>query len=297
MKNYNIMFNKYSSEEQHGFVFSFSHFFKPFLPTLTGLEEFPGAVIHSHSYRQPASFKGLNVLVVGAGLSGQDIMLDLANHANTVYLCNWGSKISCKLPENIEQLPAISSVRGDGMVCFVNQEERKVDSIILCTGYEYEFPFLAKEAGIQVENNRIISLYKHTFNALHPSMAIIGMTFPVLTWPLIDLQVQWVNSVWSGDKELPSIADMCRDSEEDYQQRLDRGIPPHFAHSLEGDLQWEFKKELAQMAGISPQPPVLQSLFEETFDKIRLQDLVNYKNREYEIVAQDKWIEKEYYRF
>ena len=244
-------------------------------------------MIHSHSYRDPASFKDLKVLVVGAGPSGQDITLDLANHANTVYLGNRGSKISCKLPANIEQLPTISSIRGDGMVCFFNQEERQVDSIILCTGYEFEFPFLAKEAGIRVENNRIISLYKHSFNALHPSMAFIGVYLMILPWPLFEMQVKWILSVWTGNKRLPSTTEMCRDSDEDYRKRLERGMAPYYAHKL-GQMQWEFQKELAELAGVEPYPPVLQMMYEERA-KTRIEDLPGYKNYNYAIVSESEW--------
>jgi cation diffusion facilitator CzcD-associated flavoprotein CzcO len=51
----------------------------PFRPSWPGLEAFSGRVIHSGDYRNPDSFAGARVLVVGFGNSGGEIALDLAN--------------------------------------------------------------------------------------------------------------------------------------------------------------------------------------------------------------------------
>ena len=264
------------------------HFFKPVIPEVSGLEGFPGKVIHSRLYRDPASYVDQRVLVVGAGQSGKDIFLDLSHHATYVYLCNTGPLITCTLPSNVEQLPAINAVQPDGVVKFVNGAERQVDTIILCTGYDYAFPFLNEESGIQVENRRIMRLYKHTFNVVHPSMAFVGVNFHVNPWPLSELQVLWILSVWSGEKQLPSTSQMMHDSDLDYQSRLQAGLPLHFAHEL-GSKQWAFCDELAQLGGSKPLPRVIHMLYEKV-RKERGNDLTNYRNAEYRIVSDDKWI-------
>ena len=54
------------------------------IPMIPGLENFPGDVIHSSSYKSGKSYSGKNVLVVGSGNSGMEIAYDLATHgANT----------------------------------------------------------------------------------------------------------------------------------------------------------------------------------------------------------------------
>jgi cation diffusion facilitator CzcD-associated flavoprotein CzcO len=50
----------------------------PFLPEWPGTESFGGEVLHSSAYRNPASFAGKRVVVVGAGSSGMEIAHDLA---------------------------------------------------------------------------------------------------------------------------------------------------------------------------------------------------------------------------
>ncbi|OMO77850.1 Pyridine nucleotide-disulfide oxidoreductase, class-II [Corchorus capsularis] len=52
----------------------------PYTPEIEGLKTFPGEVLHSTQYRNGKAFKDQNVLVVGAGNSGMEIALDLANH-------------------------------------------------------------------------------------------------------------------------------------------------------------------------------------------------------------------------
>nr|WP_258194176.1 FAD-dependent oxidoreductase [Paraburkholderia sp. BL18I3N2] len=50
----------------------------PYLPEWAQQGRFRGVVMHSSEYRDPAAFRGLDVLVVGAGNSGAEIAADLA---------------------------------------------------------------------------------------------------------------------------------------------------------------------------------------------------------------------------
>ncbi|CAA0828156.1 Probable indole-3-pyruvate monooxygenase YUCCA10 [Striga hermonthica] len=52
----------------------------PWAPPVEGLDGFGGEVVHSTEYKNGARFSGERVLVVGAGNSGMEIGLDLANH-------------------------------------------------------------------------------------------------------------------------------------------------------------------------------------------------------------------------
>jgi cation diffusion facilitator CzcD-associated flavoprotein CzcO len=52
---------------------------EPFVPPWTGRERYPGALLHSDTYRAPEGFRGRDVLVVGAGSSGMEIAYDLAD--------------------------------------------------------------------------------------------------------------------------------------------------------------------------------------------------------------------------
>lgn len=52
----------------------------PLLPDWTGRDGFTGRLLHASTYRNGAAFSGQDVLVVGAGNSGAEIAVDLAEH-------------------------------------------------------------------------------------------------------------------------------------------------------------------------------------------------------------------------
>jgi cation diffusion facilitator CzcD-associated flavoprotein CzcO len=51
----------------------------PFIPAWPGSGRFSGEMIHASAYRNPAAFRGRDVLVVGAGCSGMEIAAQLAD--------------------------------------------------------------------------------------------------------------------------------------------------------------------------------------------------------------------------
>jgi len=51
----------------------------PWIPDWPGRDGFPGELVHSSRYRNPAPFRGRDVLVVGAGNSGAEIAHDVAD--------------------------------------------------------------------------------------------------------------------------------------------------------------------------------------------------------------------------
>lgn len=263
----------------------------PYIPPIPGLEVFPGRCLHSHSYREPVQHAGHRVLVVGAGPSGRDIALDLASCARRVYLSCHGNGTTSPLPNNVQLTTHAEKIGSDGKVVFAEGEERFVDSIVLCTGYQYEFPFLEPASGVRVVDRRVAGLYKHTFSALHPSLALIGINVRVLPFPYFELQVKWVLAVWSGARCLPPTAAMLQDEAEALQELVARGVPLHRAHFL-GPAQWAFFHELATLSGAQPLNPVLEQLYTHSAN-VMARDLQGFKEREYALVSVEDWEEVE----
>jgi cation diffusion facilitator CzcD-associated flavoprotein CzcO len=58
----------------------------PYRPSWPGQETYPGPIVHSSDYRNPAPYAGKRVLVVGFGNSGGEIALDLADAGVNVAL-------------------------------------------------------------------------------------------------------------------------------------------------------------------------------------------------------------------
>jgi putative flavoprotein involved in K+ transport len=57
-------------------------FHRPYVPSLPGQDDFAGRVLHTASYRNPTSFEGQRVIVVGAGNSAIQIGVELAKVAH-----------------------------------------------------------------------------------------------------------------------------------------------------------------------------------------------------------------------
>lgn len=57
---------------------------RPFIPYVPGIETFTGAQLHTHDYGQPSDFAGKRVLVVGAGISAVQLLIEIARNAEDV---------------------------------------------------------------------------------------------------------------------------------------------------------------------------------------------------------------------
>ena len=63
----------------------------PKVPTLPGLTDFKGEIIHAHGFTDGAAWKGRHALVLGTGNSGHDIAQDLHSHGVATTIIQRGS--------------------------------------------------------------------------------------------------------------------------------------------------------------------------------------------------------------
>ena len=262
------------------------HYFVPLVPEISGLESFPGLVMHSHDYRHPEVFQGKRVVIFGAGSSGQDIGLEVAKYAEKVYLSHKGTLL-CKLPDNLKQHKPITSVSNDGTVCFDDGEQEKVDAILFCTGYNFSFPFLHCDCNIQVRNNRVTHLYKHIFNIKYPTLSFIGLALRICPFPQFSLQAQYIAAVLNGQKKLPSEEEMIADEENDFQGKLSAGLREKHAHLL-GERQWDYDNTIAHLAGVNKLNPVYEDLYKHVHHR-RKNFLMDYKSDEFKLTSDGMW--------
>ncbi|XP_019865671.1 uncharacterized protein LOC109594850 [Aethina tumida] len=247
------------------------HYFKPFLPEMSGLEKFSGTVIHSHSYRSAEPYKNKRVVIVGAGPSGVDIAKLVSKVAAKVYISFQGQTFG-GLDKLVEAKPRISQVN-EKSVLFGNSEEVEVDSIIFCTGYCKEFPFLNKNCEIEIDDGWVMPLFKQIININHPTMAIIGLPNKVCPFPMGEYQSKFFLAYLKGNFKL-SKEEMLADMNADMELKRRAGIKKKNYHVL-GDLQGYYWDTLAVTAKIKRARPVLQKLY--TFHKLVMSPDVSYK--------------------
>lgn len=192
------------------------HYSEPRIPELPGLSEFPGRLLHSHNYREPAPFAGQRVALLGASASAMDLSAEIARVADTVYCC--GAAFDA-LPEqarvlgNLHRLPAIAELGPDSSMRLTNGAEiPAVDTLIFCTGYHYRYPFLAPDL-INVEDNWVSPLYRDLLHREHTTLAFIGIPFKVVPFPLFEVQAQWFARLLDSKFAMPSVDVMQADTD------------------------------------------------------------------------------------
>ncbi|XP_053687772.1 senecionine N-oxygenase-like [Sabethes cyaneus] len=270
-------------DETETMIFDFvlvcnGHYFNPATPEVEGRKRFKGIQLHSHEYRKPELFKNRNVLIIGSGPSGKDLVFAAAAHANTVYFSHHvPDKLKDMLfPSNVIQAPDVTRLH-ESQVEFKDGSCHPVDLILYCTGYRYNFPFLHESCGIEVDSNWVKPLYKQVLNINHPTMAFIGIPYYVCTTLMFDLQSRFVMEYYSGRRELPSRLEMQADHDAEMAGRWARGLHKRQAHMLGGVSQAEYYDDLAATAGIEPIPPVMTKMHIAS-NRRKNEDLSNYRN-------------------
>ncbi|XP_071563657.1 uncharacterized protein [Temnothorax nylanderi] len=253
------------------------HYFDPYVPTITGIESFPGQILHSHAYRKPDEFSGKTVLVLGAGSSGIDIGIDLSNQATRVYLSHNHDRLTSSLPSNMIQVAGIESIHETTFRLKDGTTVDAIDVFLLCTGYTYNFPFLDKNCGIQVDSNHVTPLYKHFINIEHPSMCIVGIPTVVVPFPMFHMQVQFFLALLQNRVNLPSKLIMLENSALKTQKK-------RHAHKLM-DHQWDYNDSLA-IAGGFDRLPLFYKLGYSAWSVQRSMNLLRYKDSKF-IISED----------
>ncbi|XP_060079338.1 LOW QUALITY PROTEIN: uncharacterized protein LOC132558757 [Ylistrum balloti] len=262
-------------------LISSSNYSKCHIPNVKGIENFTGHVIHSRDYRTPEVYQRQRVLILGASFSGLDITFDLSKNAAQIYIGHRKDKMQIKLPANVSERPDASHLDVGIKVVFLDGSETEVDSIIFCTGYSYDFPFLADDT-IQVKDERIKPLYKHLVHIKYHNLFFVGITRHVSYFMQAHEQAKAAVAILKGGIQLPSEQAMLEDAEREFQQkRQDYGMSHLHAHYLGmGDLEWKLNKDHAELCGFEPLPPVLKSIMEHVKES-RSADFCNFRKKNY----------------
>ncbi|KAG8911147.1 hypothetical protein FRC01_005884, partial [Tulasnella sp. 417] len=117
------------------------HYNKPYQPDIPGLSDWGAVegrdVMHSTWYREPGSYAGKRVLVIGGGPSGRDLSVEIARVALETFHSVKGFGRSDITNPKQRPAPASFPVEGNGKVVYTDGSiDEGVDVVILATGYE-----------------------------------------------------------------------------------------------------------------------------------------------------------------
>jgi hypothetical protein len=135
----------------------------------------------------------------------------------------------------------------DGGVLLSSGETlEKIDCIILCTGYKFNFDFLRiDEKDLASKQNKVSPLYHHLFYARDPSLSFIGLPWKVIPFILMQMQARWVSQVLSSnhpDVTLPSTEEMLEHVRE--VDEIKKEEDPKYYHMF-GDYQFEYNNMIS----------------------------------------------------
>ncbi|XP_018335753.1 senecionine N-oxygenase-like isoform X2 [Agrilus planipennis] len=263
------------------------HHAEKIIPNIPGKETFTGTQLHSKDFRKAKIFQDKKCLVVGMGLSGQDVSKLLLAVTDKVFASYKMDNKIANLPQNLIEKPCVSRIEGS-QVFFEDGTAEEMDVIIYCTGYKYCFPFLTNDCGIVVDSSKWVRpLYKEIVNIEHPTMCFIGLQFNLPVIAMFDLQARFFVSTLNGHFPLPSKSAMYEDYEKQIANKRKLGIPLKHTHGMMlKELRKGYYEDVATTANIARIPPVIINMFEKILED---RNKGEYRHIVYKIVSDSKF--------
>jgi trimethylamine monooxygenase len=233
---------EYTETFDHVIVAS-GHFSTPNVPFYPGFESFKGRILHAHDFRDAMEFKDKDLLLIGTSYSAEDIGSQCWKYgAKSITVSYRTAPMGHKWPDNWEELPLLEKVEGN-TVTFNDGSKRDVDAIILCTGYNHHFPFIAEELRLKT-NNRLypINLYKGVVWEHNPKLMYLGMQDQWFTFNMFDAQAWYARDVIMGRIEMPSQLEMHADIDRNRAEE-DTGKDDYAAIKFQGKYTMDLMAE------------------------------------------------------
>jgi cation diffusion facilitator CzcD-associated flavoprotein CzcO len=232
------------------------HYATPRLPEIAGADAFPARQMHSHNYREQSSFRGRCVALLGTAASGTDLAREIATVAERVYWCGdlfAGLPAAARAVGRLHRLPGIARLRADGRIeVHDGGVTERVDDLVYCTGYRYEYPFLDARV-LPIEDNHVQGLYRDFLLVERPTLAVIGVPYRVVPFPLFELQARCFARVLAGTARLPTRTAMRAEIDAHAAALRAAGVKSRHVHQRNIDC-YDYLDALADEAGVARPP-------------------------------------------
>lgn len=194
----------YDEDFDHVIVAS-GHFSVPNVPEYPGFDSFNGRVLHAHDFRDAREFAGKDLLLLGTSYSAEDIGSQCWKYgAKSITVAHRTAPMGFDWPENWKEVPKLERM-DETTAYFIDGSSKKVDVVILCTGYKHHFPFLPDDLRLKTPNRLATTdLYKGAAWVHNPKLFYLGMQDQWFTFNMFDAQAWWVRDVILGRIEIPS---------------------------------------------------------------------------------------------
>jgi trimethylamine monooxygenase len=233
----------YDEEFDH-VVVATGHFSVPNAPEYPGFDSFNGRILHAHDFRDAREFAGQDVLIMGTSYSAEDIGSQCWKYgARSITSTYRRAPMGFKWPKNWEEKPGLVRV-DESRAYFGDGTLKKIDAIILCTGYKHHFPFLPDDLRLKTANRLATAdLYKGVVWVHNPRLFYLGMQDQWFTFNMFDAQAWWVRDAILGRIAIPADRAVLQADVADRVAREDAGQGAHDAILYQGDYVKELLAE------------------------------------------------------
>lgn len=204
--------SKTYTEEFDYLVVATGHFSVPNMPYFEGIDTFTGTIKHAHDFRGAEPYEGRKLLLIGSSYSAEDIGVQCHKHGTpSVTLSYRSAPMGFDWPEGMQEKPLVTKFDGD-TVYFSDGTSDQFDDVILCTGYQHNFPFLPDE--YRLENKNCLypdNLYKGVIFNQQPRLIYLGMQDQYYTFNMFDAQAWFARDIMMGTIKLPEKAERDQD--------------------------------------------------------------------------------------
>ncbi|MGQ0567101.1 MAG: NAD(P)-binding domain-containing protein [Gemmobacter sp.] len=224
-------------------VVASGHFSVPNVPAYPGFDRFNGRVLHAHDFRDAREFTGKDLLIMGTSYSAEDVGSQCWKYgARSITSTYRRAPMGFDWPANWEEKQALVRV-DESNAYFGDGSSKKIDAIILCTGYKHHFPFLPDDLRLKTANRLATAdLYKGVAWNRNPRLFYLGMQDQWFTFNMFDAQAWWVRDAILGRIAIPDAAARAKDVA-DRIAAEDAGQDAHDAIHYQGDYVKELIDE------------------------------------------------------
>jgi len=207
--------NRTTTEQFDNVVVASGHFSTPNVPQFEGFDQFNGRILHAHDFRDAVEFKDKRLLIIGTSYSAEDIGSQCWKYgAKSITVSHRTGPMGYDWPDNWKEVPLLTKVSGN-TATYKDGSSEEIDAIILCTGYQHHFPFMADNLKLSTANRLATAdLYKGVAFVHNPELFYLGMQDQWYTFNMFDAQAWFVRDTILGKLTTPDKKAMQADVNE-----------------------------------------------------------------------------------
>ena len=215
LKARDLQSDSFTEDEFDYIVVATGHFAVPNIPQFDGFETFNGRVMHAHDFRDAVEMAGKDILIIGTSYSAEDIGSQCYKYgAKSITISHRTAPTGFHWPDAFGEVPLLERMENN-TAHFIDGSSKKVDAVVLCTGYLHHFPFMADDLRLRATNRMWpLGLYKGVVFEQNPKVMYLGMQDQFFTFTMFDAQAWYARDVMMGRIQLPSREEMEANSAE-----------------------------------------------------------------------------------